>query len=1083
MVLFKRIILLLLVTCVIIGCKEESMQKLKFVNANGIELDLTSGHYGITKWNGFSNANLNLQTQQVPYQDGSVFIDGLLNNRELSVTLSINDNNNLAKRYELRNELIRTLNPKLGEGYLYYKNDYLERRIKVIPQLPVIDNKNSNESGAVKASLSWTACGVFWEDVEETSVNINMGERVNIENKGDVPISPKITFTGSALNPVLRNLNNKTKISIKGLLNNSVLELAKGKKTFLKTKYGFTNNNNYNNFEENEDFQLLFSTNCISKTEDFENFETVYIMPNETVICSGYGRGLFFYGGDNLKKSSDGETWETIADKPAGTVRAIYYDKIDDVFYFGIYTKLYSTSDLSTFTEIGSIGASFNAITRHNSLIVCVGQGGNCYKYDGTNFTAITTGVTSNIYNVASDGTNLVIVGANGLFRYSTDDGETWVNEDTTANIYGICYSNTYGLFFACGDIIVGKGLPDNMVWEELESEARSVCKESKLFGQIELLGVGMAIFNGSFEKLCNYPYDAICSVYFKGKYIAAGAFGHIYTADDFTWWEESSASGTISNNIKFAEIADDTAYFFTTEGDIISTTDGVNFKFKSYSEKNGSLKYFNGYYYTLEDNEVYRFDLEHINDMTLIYTASSVSFDYNKLILICNNKLIIAGDNGVIVFNGSDWVEYSTSTLGSVETVVYYNNKYYLLIVEGSDKYKVYETTDFENFTEILSEYNTETSMIYGIFVANNEFFFEVILLNEDLQYFNSILYRGIDNPTSVRTLTGLFYYVDYLDGKYYLQKNEYDEVTEDFVYCTEVTDLNEYSQNIDNWLYIDNSHVYTYNPDTNIISYNGNSIGKMSGIPLFQLSNNLCICDSCFYTLPDGKAITSPLTTVKSVYSDNSIIFITCNSGLFTIEGEYIKYKNDNRSNAVTGDNTSIYLISNFDIEKYLKSDLSIPVATYTITHGTINQGACVYYNNYVIWATDTAIVTYNLNTGIKKEISTNVLICDLQIIDGIVFGVGEGGIVYTSDMQTITELYKMSFVFEKFVRGDIKKFIALYGALGELIILEDENIISMITDISFELQEGENEIVLNCDSGYINAIMTYRQRYAGV
>lgn len=1058
------------------------MQKIKFINANGVEIDFTSGCYGVTGWKGLSNANLNLQTQKVPNYDGSVYIDGLLENRTIELTLCIDDDNNLAVRYAKRKELCEVLNPKFGEGYLVYKNDMYERRIKAIPELPVIENKNSDEKGTVKAALSFICPNVYWEDVEETSVNINMGQRINIENTGDIAISPKISFNcNSVLNPVLRNLNNGKKVSINGTLSNSILNLEKGKKTFLKTKYGFTNNNNYNNFEENDEYQCLFSTNCISRTKDFENFETIYIMPSETISCSGYGRGLFFYGGDNLKKSTDCITWETISEKPSGTVQAMYYDKTEDVFYFGIGGHLYSTSDLATFTDIGYIGAAINAIARHDSLIICVGNGGICYKYDGTNFTEISTGTNYNLFAISSDGTNLVIGGANGLFRYSTDDGETWVNEDTTANIYGICYSNTYGLFFACGDIIVGKGLPDNMVWEELGSETRSVCKESKLFGQIELLGVDMAIFNGSFEKLCNYPYDAICGVYFKGKYIAAGAFGHIYTTDDFTWWEESSASGTISNNIKFAEIADDTAYFFTTEGDIISTTDGVNFKFKSYSEKNGSLKYFNGYYYTLEDNEVYRFDLEHINDMTLIYTASSVSFDYNELILICNNKLIITGDNGVIVFNGSDWVEYSTSTLGSVKTVVYYNNKYYLLIVEGSSKRKVYETTDFENFTEILSEYNTETSMIYGIFVANNEFFFAVIPPNEDLQYFYSILYRGIDNPTSVRTCIGLFLYVDYLDGKYYLQK--YNEVTEDFVYCTEVTDLNEYSQNIDNWLYIDNSYVYTYNPDTYIISYNGNSIGKMYGTPLFQLSNNLCICDSCFYTLPDGKAITSLLTTVKSVYSDNSIIFITCNSGLFTIEGEYIKHKNDNRSNAVTGDNTSIYLISNFDIEKYLKSDLSTPVATYTITPGTINQGACVYYNNYVIWATDTAIVTYNLNTGIKKEISTNVLIYDLQIIDGIVFGIGEGGIVYTSDMQTITELYKMSFVFEKFVRGDIKKFIALYGALGEIIILNDENIISMITDISFELQEGENEIVLNCDSGYINAIMTYRQYYVGV
>ena len=206
------------------------MQKLRFVNANGVELDLTSGYYGITKWNGFSNANLNLQTQQVPYQDGSVFIDGLLNNRELSVTLCINDNNDLAKRYELRNELIKTLNPKLGEGYLYYKNDFLERRIKVIPQLPVIPNKNSNESGTVKASLSWTACSVYWEDVVEKEVSFSVGQFPVIKNEGDIPAQMEIDFfTNNVINPSIIRMNGEKKISYKGTLNNSL---------YINTKFG-----------------------------------------------------------------------------------------------------------------------------------------------------------------------------------------------------------------------------------------------------------------------------------------------------------------------------------------------------------------------------------------------------------------------------------------------------------------------------------------------------------------------------------------------------------------------------------------------------------------------------------------------------------------------------------------------------------------------------------------------------------------------------------------------------------------------------------------------------------------------------
>ena len=92
------------------------MQKLVWQNANGDTIDLTSGSYGFTEWEGFSNASLNIQSQQVPFQDGAVFLDALIEPRELSVTLKMQDNYNLELRYQLRRELIHKLNPKLGEG-------------------------------------------------------------------------------------------------------------------------------------------------------------------------------------------------------------------------------------------------------------------------------------------------------------------------------------------------------------------------------------------------------------------------------------------------------------------------------------------------------------------------------------------------------------------------------------------------------------------------------------------------------------------------------------------------------------------------------------------------------------------------------------------------------------------------------------------------------------------------------------------------------------------------------------------------------------------------------------------------------
>ena len=199
------------------------MQKLIFRNANGVEVDLTSGDFGITDWKGFSDVSLNLQTQQVPFQDGSVYLDGLLGNREISVTLAVNDNNDLEKRYELRRNLIEILNPKLGEGTLIYRNDYLMRQIKGVPLLPVFKNKNSNDRGTLKASLAWTCPSPYWEDVEETRIHLTAGARKAVRNDGDVPCQVKVDlFTNGVTNPQIKNFTENKKIQLNGTFTNGI---------------------------------------------------------------------------------------------------------------------------------------------------------------------------------------------------------------------------------------------------------------------------------------------------------------------------------------------------------------------------------------------------------------------------------------------------------------------------------------------------------------------------------------------------------------------------------------------------------------------------------------------------------------------------------------------------------------------------------------------------------------------------------------------------------------------------------------------------------------------------------------------
>ena len=106
------------------------MQKLVFPNANGESIDFTDfENFGVVSWEGFANVGQDVQSQTVPFHDGSVYIDTLLNDRDLSITVAINDHGKLAKRYELRSKLISILNPKMGLGKLVYTNDYLSKQI------------------------------------------------------------------------------------------------------------------------------------------------------------------------------------------------------------------------------------------------------------------------------------------------------------------------------------------------------------------------------------------------------------------------------------------------------------------------------------------------------------------------------------------------------------------------------------------------------------------------------------------------------------------------------------------------------------------------------------------------------------------------------------------------------------------------------------------------------------------------------------------------------------------------------------------------------------------------------------------
>ena len=1055
------------------------MQELKFVNGNGSEINLTSGNFGITNWAGLGNTNLNIQTQQVPYNDGSVFIDGLFQDRTLSFTLAINDNNDLELRYELKRKLISALNPKLNEGYLYYKNDYLQKRIKVVPQLPIFNNKNSNDSGTLKASLSFTSCSVYWEDVEETTVYINQSENINIQNSGDVEIEPIISFkTGAAENVVLRNITNKTKVSISNEISNSELNLTKGNKTFYKKTLGFFCNSNFSRFVENSDFQLMFGDGIV-KTDDFKDFETINIPTNETIMTTCYGNGFFVYGGNYLKKSTDGKTWETLT-KPVGDVSASFFDDDNNTFYFVIGTSFYSSTDLENFTLIGSATYALNSIFKQGNNIYVVGNEGQCFQYTiGGSWTSISTGTTEIIYDITGDGTNIVIVGTNKLCKYSNNNGSTWTTITVPETISSICYSKVNkNYYFAGANGCVGYGLIDNLTWETIGTQTRTFCRVSKIFGFIEFLGEDILIYaNGEFIKKTDYPTDAVCAVYFKNKYIAGGLNGNIYISEDFINWTKKEYVGQIENDIYFAEINNNNAYFITKNGDIIYTPDGEIFYIQPKINLDvKTIQYFNGKYYAFTIDAIYIISTsgtaEKIYDLQTPSNNSWYSYVVNNKLIACTEDIIIVTDDG------ETFSEYSNPN--NLVFWAYYNNQYVASLFMGEG---IFTTTDFENFTQLFS------NMGFGALCVLNG-----VLYLSEVSFANDVISTNIyqsDLITNTLLVSENDFYL--LEGFYHNGAAYFSgrNTTGRFKTLCNNDVFNYYAVVANNRFY---QLVQVPDSDDVNIIYNDQIINNS---PLFEapeITQDIALVKHTkeYIKLPIGEMLNSPYSSITAVYADSEKLYIASGSSIYS-QNKFTRtliYNGTRSIDGFTGDNNYLYALQNYSSSyKYLiKIDKKTYTALPTInvpetSETTIQNNSCIVAGDFLIWATSSKLVSYNLVNKIKTEIVKNITILDFVLQDNIVYGLGTNGILFSVDMESIEEIYNNRFTFTKFVREKLDYFVGFYGAFGNINFLTTDNLISQITDISLILSKGNNELILTSDSGFIAAVLTYRQKYVGV
>lgn len=203
-------------------------KKVTYVNSLGAELELTNSAPFLLQNFDTSN-NVNIYDSKGMNQDGRKYLGNTLDIRDISLEVGVIATNE-QELINCRNEINKVFNPKTGEGWLIYKDNVKERKVKcIVNKLPYFSTVNSRLNTCL---ISLTVNNPFWTDILESKEEIalwkgdfsfelelvesgiEIGHRepsliVNVLNSGDVECGIRVEFKALATltNPSILNVN------------------------------------------------------------------------------------------------------------------------------------------------------------------------------------------------------------------------------------------------------------------------------------------------------------------------------------------------------------------------------------------------------------------------------------------------------------------------------------------------------------------------------------------------------------------------------------------------------------------------------------------------------------------------------------------------------------------------------------------------------------------------------------------------------------------------------------------------------------------------------------------------------------
>jgi hypothetical protein len=201
------------------------MQRITFTNARDQSVELkSSAPFLLQSIDGLGDVDADIQTQKAPFQDGSTYIDSVLQERTISLQIAILATNK-PTLLQQRQFLASIFNPKLGPGTLRYENGETVREIEAVPDgVPAFPSGRDNRGPIFQKAMVNLLCPEpFWLDEVSTSEKMSYilgglsfplrlgtsfaqrGFKKILNNQGDVATPVTIEFYGPATNPVVWN--------------------------------------------------------------------------------------------------------------------------------------------------------------------------------------------------------------------------------------------------------------------------------------------------------------------------------------------------------------------------------------------------------------------------------------------------------------------------------------------------------------------------------------------------------------------------------------------------------------------------------------------------------------------------------------------------------------------------------------------------------------------------------------------------------------------------------------------------------------------------------------------------------------